>query len=100
MQVDLNGTLLRAEARDADVLAAIDQVADKLEEQIRRLKSKIKHHKGRPDAPTVAAVITPSADPFSLFALALPMCIFYEISILFGRIRERRQRKALADVPS
>lgn len=42
----------------------------------------------------VAAVITPSADPFSLFALAIPMCIFYEISILFGRIRERRQRKA------
>ena len=44
----------------------------------------------------VAAVITPSADPISLFALAIPMCIFYEISILFGRIRERRQRKAQA----
>ena len=42
----------------------------------------------------VAAVITPSADPISLFALALPMCFFYEFSILFGRIRERRQRKA------
>ena len=44
----------------------------------------------------VAAVITPSADPFSLFALAIPMCIFYEVSILFGRFRERRQRKAAA----
>jgi sec-independent protein translocase protein TatC len=44
----------------------------------------------------VAAVITPSADPISLFALAIPMCIFYEISILFGRIRERRERKAQA----
>ncbi|MCU1352811.1 MAG: Sec-independent protein translocase TatC [Acidimicrobiales bacterium] len=44
----------------------------------------------------IAAVITPSADPFSLFALAIPMCIFYEVSIIFGRIRERRQRKAAA----
>lgn len=44
----------------------------------------------------VAAVITPSADPFSLFALAIPMCIFYELSIVFGRIRERRRRKAQA----
>jgi sec-independent protein translocase protein TatC len=44
----------------------------------------------------VAAVITPSADPISLFALAIPMCIFYEISIVFGRIRERRRRKAQA----
>lgn len=44
----------------------------------------------------VAAVITPSTDPFSLFALAIPMCIFYEVSILFGRIRERRRRKAAA----
>ncbi|MCU1453500.1 MAG: Sec-independent protein translocase TatC [Acidimicrobiales bacterium] len=44
----------------------------------------------------VAAVITPSADPFSLFALAIPMCIFYELSILFGRFRERRARKAAA----
>ena len=42
----------------------------------------------------VAAVITPSADPISLFALAIPMCFFYEFAILFGRIRERRQRKA------
>lgn len=57
VQVDLDGTLLRAEARDADVLAAIDQVANKLEEQVRRLKSKIKNHKGRADAPTVAAVL-------------------------------------------
>lgn len=44
----------------------------------------------------VAAVITPSSDPFSLFALAIPMLIFYEVSILFGRIRERRIRKRAA----
>ena len=42
----------------------------------------------------VAAVITPSADPISLFALAIPMCVFYEVSIVFGRVRERRRRKA------
>ena len=39
----------------------------------------------------VAAVITPSADPISLFALALPMCLFYEISIIIGRIVKRRR---------
>jgi len=42
----------------------------------------------------VAAVITPSADPISLFALAIPMCIFYEISILIGRLVVRRRVKA------
>ncbi|MGI8757189.1 MAG: twin-arginine translocase subunit TatC [Acidimicrobiales bacterium] len=39
----------------------------------------------------VAAVITPSADPISLFALALPMCLFYEISIIIGRLIKRRR---------
>ncbi len=42
----------------------------------------------------VAAVITPSADPISLFALAIPMCFFYEISILIGRLVHRRRAKA------
>jgi sec-independent protein translocase protein TatC len=36
-----------------------------------------------------AAVITPSQDPFSLFAMAIPMCAFYEASILLGRILKR-----------
>jgi sec-independent protein translocase protein TatC len=39
----------------------------------------------------VAAVITPSADPISLFALAIPMMIFYEISILIGSLVVRRR---------
>lgn len=56
--VDLNGTLLRAEARSADVMLSIDQVTDKLEEQVRRLKDKVKNHRGRADAPTVAAALT------------------------------------------
>jgi sec-independent protein translocase protein TatC len=36
-----------------------------------------------------AAVITPSQDPYSLFALAVPMYLFYEISILIGRFMKR-----------
>ena len=31
------------------------------------------------------AVITPSGDPISLLALAVPMVLFYEVSILIGR---------------
>lgn len=34
----------------------------------------------------VAAVITPSSDPFSFLAMAVPMYIFYEGSILLGRL--------------
>jgi sec-independent protein translocase protein TatC len=34
---------------------------------------------------TAAAVITPSQDPISLFAMAIPMYIFYEAAILVGR---------------
>lgn len=36
-----------------------------------------------------AAVITPSGDPYSLAAMALPMCIFYEIAIIIGRILKK-----------
>jgi len=39
----------------------------------------------------IAAVITPSADPISLFALAIPMILFYEISILIGLVVVRRR---------
>ena len=38
---------------------------------------------------TFAAVITPSQDPFSLFFMAVPMYIFYEASILIGRVMKR-----------
>jgi len=37
----------------------------------------------------VAAVITPSQDPISLFAMAIPMYIFYEASILIGRLLKK-----------
>ena len=36
-----------------------------------------------------AAIITPSQDPYSLFFMAIPMCLFYEGSILIGRILKR-----------
>ncbi|HTZ08443.1 MAG TPA: twin-arginine translocase subunit TatC [Acidimicrobiales bacterium] len=38
---------------------------------------------------TVAAVITPSGDPFSMLALAVPLYVFYELAILVGRLLRR-----------
>jgi sec-independent protein translocase protein TatC len=37
----------------------------------------------------VAALITPSQDPYSLFAMAAPMYLFYEIAILIGRLLKK-----------
>ncbi|HEV7524993.1 MAG TPA: twin-arginine translocase subunit TatC [Acidimicrobiia bacterium] len=36
-----------------------------------------------------SAVITPSSDPFSLFFMAIPMYLFYEIAIVIGRLMKR-----------
>ncbi|HZT66235.1 MAG TPA: twin-arginine translocase subunit TatC [Acidimicrobiales bacterium] len=36
-----------------------------------------------------AAIATPSSDPFSMLVLALPLCLFYELSILVGRLLRR-----------
>ena len=36
-----------------------------------------------------AAVITPSQDPYSLFFMAVPMYLFYEGSILIGKVLKR-----------
>lgn len=44
----------------------------------------------------VAAIITPSSDPFSFFALAVPMWIFYFLSAAIGAYIQRRQRKQAA----
>jgi len=41
----------------------------------------------------IAAVITPSGDPISMLALAIPMSVFYLISILIGMLILRRRRK-------
>ncbi len=44
----------------------------------------------------LAAVITPGGDLFSLFALAIPMYLLYEVSVLIGWIMARRKRKRAA----
>lgn len=36
-----------------------------------------------------SAVATPSSDPFSMLVLALPLCVFYELAILVGRLLRR-----------
>lgn len=41
----------------------------------------------------LVAVLTPSGDPFTLAVLSVPMYLFYEIAILFGRIRKRRRAR-------
>jgi len=37
----------------------------------------------------VAAVATPSNDPYSFFAMAVPLVLFYELAILVGRILKK-----------
>lgn len=44
----------------------------------------------------IAAVITPSGDPFSMLALAIPMTIFYLISVVIGLVHQRRRRRRAA----
>jgi sec-independent protein translocase protein TatC len=44
----------------------------------------------------VAAVITPSGDPISLAALAVPMTLLYGLSYLVGLLFQRRRRRAEA----
>jgi len=48
----------------------------------------------------IAAVITPSGDPYSMLALAIPMSIFYVISIFIGYAIQRRKRRAAATAAS
>lgn len=36
-----------------------------------------------------AAIITPSSDPFSMLGMAIPMYVFYEMSIVVGKILKR-----------
>lgn len=43
---------------------------------------------------TAAAFITPGADPFSLFALAIPLYALYELSIYVARIAYRKRTPA------
>ncbi len=40
----------------------------------------------------IAAVITPSGDPYSMMALALPMSVFYLIAVVIGWMFQKRKR--------
>jgi putative sigma-54 modulation protein len=60
--VDLDGILVRAEERNQDIHVATDAVANKLEEQVKRLKGKIRNHKGKAAAPAVAAAMSALAE--------------------------------------
>ncbi|MEA2762995.1 MAG: sec-independent protein translocase protein TatC, partial [Gemmatimonadaceae bacterium] len=50
---------------------------------------------------TAAAFITPGADPYSLFALAIPLYVLYEVSVFVAffayRKRQKRQKRAEAE---
>ncbi|MGC8512459.1 MAG: twin-arginine translocase subunit TatC [Acidimicrobiales bacterium] len=37
----------------------------------------------------VAAIVTPSSDPFSFLAMAVPMLVFYELAIVVGRVMHK-----------
>ena len=47
-----------------------------------------------------AAVATPSTDPFTMCAMAVPMCILFEGAVLFAVVHDRRKaRRVLAATP-
>lgn len=48
----------------------------------------------------VAAVITPSGDPYTLFALAVPMWIFYFVAIGIGHLIVRKKKDEVAAEPA
>jgi len=47
----------------------------------------------------LAAVITPTGDPFNLALMAIPMCLFYEVGIVLARILGKK-RPAEAPAPT
>lgn len=46
-----------------------------------------------------AAIITPSQDPFTFAAMAIPMYMFYEAAIIFGRLNDRAKRRRRGNDP-
>ena len=45
----------------------------------------------------IAAVITPSGDPISMLALAVPMTVLYILAVVIGFVAQRRKRKKSQD---
>jgi sec-independent protein translocase protein TatC len=51
-----------------------------------------------------AAVATPSADPFSMIFMAVPLCLLFELAVLVARIHDKRKAareaaESFADLP-
>ncbi len=46
------------------------------------------------------ALITPSQDPFTFFAMMIPMYLFYEVVVVYARIRGRRRRRRALEEPA
>jgi sec-independent protein translocase protein TatC len=46
-----------------------------------------------------SALITPTQDPFTFLAMAIPLCVLYEFCILLARLRERSRRRLEAADP-
>jgi ribosomal subunit interface protein len=60
-----SGLTLRAEGHAADIYAAFDQAADRIEKRLRRYKERLKSHKGRGGEPDIEArdvVLQPEPD--------------------------------------
>jgi len=47
----------------------------------------------------VAAIITPTGDPFNLALMAVPMCVCYELGIVGARFMEKRRAAQAATTP-
>jgi sec-independent protein translocase protein TatC len=45
----------------------------------------------------IAAVVTPSGDPISMLALAIPMSLLFMVAVLIGFIAQRRKKKRSPD---
>ena len=45
----------------------------------------------------ISAAVLPGSDPFSLFAMVIPMYLLYELGILLSWFSERRKKKTLSD---
>ena len=45
----------------------------------------------------LAAIITPTTDPFTLCAMAFPMYALYEICILLAKYMEKKEENLLLD---
>ncbi len=60
--LNVNGTLIKAEEETEDMYAAIDQVMDKIEIQVKRYRDKTRNRRNKSEAPISIAHIDESGD--------------------------------------